>query len=513
MAPQAFFRRTPNSWFRPVIVATLGLLPALASAQTRELDHLSPPALEQATEQVGASIAQILLDARLEQTVIGIHIIDLETGRELYTSNPDTPLNPASNTKLVTSAAALTQLGAEYRYATSLFAAADALEGPKLRGDLYLRGTGDPSLITEDLYMMARELRDRGIRRITGGITVDSTAFDRDELPPEFDQKQELAAYRAPSGATSVNFNTVTLRVQPARAIDQPPLASLDIPVRSIALVNDATTVPGTKHRLLADVSYDKSKMVIHLSGSIGIDATVGRYRYPIQSPSRYAGNVLASLLRERGIKLGRASIRFAETPEQRIRLATHVSAPLLVQLLSVNKYSNNFFAEQILKTLATDEPATFSNAIANVLTALRELGLSTEGVVLKNGSGLYDSNRISPRRITELLTAMYRDPRYRADFIASLSMMGVDGTTRTRLKDDVAERWVRVKTGTLSGVSALSGYVGANARKPIVFSILLNDLPNRRKFASRTAQNQIVSVLARYAQGLPLTEEAHAAK
>jgi len=456
----------------------------------------------------------LLLEAPiLADATVGIHVVDLETGKVLYTRGGDVPLNPASNVKLLTTAAALVALGPEHRYVTRILRNDGALSGSVVKGDVYLQGSGDPNLVTEDLMALASELHARGVRRITGGVVVDSTRFDQDELPPGFDQKDELASYRAPSSATSVNFNTFVVRAAPGANVGDAALVGLDPPVGGIALTNTATTVAGRKRKLFADVDGSGPTVKIEIRGTMGEDASAARYRYPITNPSRHAGEVLLHALKKQGIRVGRKKVKVAAAPKNARSLATHFSDPLSSLIRSVNKFSNNFMAEQILKTLApTDAPASFSAASAREREALAELGVDLEGARLTNGSGLYDTNRVSPQMVTALLKAMYGDFRYRADYLASLAVMGVDGTTRSRLSDTDAARWVRVKTGTLDGISALSGYVGARGRKPIVFSILLNDLPAGGTSAARTVQNDVALMLSRYAGGRPLRPADEAA-
>jgi D-alanyl-D-alanine carboxypeptidase/D-alanyl-D-alanine-endopeptidase (penicillin-binding protein 4) len=449
----------------------------------------------------------LLLEAPiLADATVGIHVLDLETGKVLYSRGADVPLNPASNVKLLTTAAALVELGPEHRYATRILRNDGALSGSVVTGDVYLEGSGDPNLVTEHLMALASELRARGVRKITGGVVVDSDRFDKDELPPGFDQKNELASYRAPSSASSVNFNTFVVRAAPGAKVGDAALVGLDPAMGGIKLTNTATTVAGRKRRLFADVEPDGTGIKIQIRGTIGEDASAARYRYPVVSPSRNAGEVLLYALKKQGIKVGKKKVKIGSAPRDARSLATHFSEPVSELIRSVNKFSNNFMAEQILKTLSpTGKPATFAAASAQERKALESLGISLDGARLTNGSGLYDTNRVSPTQITALLEAMNGDFRYRADFLASLAVMGVDGTTRSRLSDTDAARWVRVKTGTLDGISALSGYVGARGREPIVFSILFNDLPGGGTSSARGVQNEIALMLARYAGGRPL--------
>jgi serine-type D-Ala-D-Ala carboxypeptidase/endopeptidase (penicillin-binding protein 4) len=508
--------RSPLAWL--LVLAIAAVAPARTDAQGRaELDTappveitpppvVFPPTLE---GQIDAALAQPFLTT----AQVGVAAVDLASGETLYGRNEGTGLNPASNVKLMTTAAALGLLGPAHRYSTRVYHEKDALKGAEIVGDVFLRGGGDPSLVSEDLYALAGELRARGIRRIGGGIVIDATRFDRDELPPGFDQKDELASYRAPSGAAAVNFNTFEVRVKPADIPDAPPFAMIDPPVSGIVLVNDATTRIGHLDRLGVEIELDKKKgTVVTLRGHIGVEAGVRSYRYPVADPSRYAGEVFAVALKHRGIRIGRSKIRVDETPRDASLVAVHYSAPLSVLIRAVNKHSNNFMAEQILKGLApAGAPASFKAALQREREHLGELGVPAQGLALGNGSGLYDTNRISAGAFVIMLGALYSDFRVSSDYLASLAIMGVDGTTRSRLEHSDRRGYVRAKTGTLDGVYCLSGYAGAPGRAPIAFSILFNGVAKADAGNARAAQNRIAEVLARYAAGQPLVVEAPA--
>jgi D-alanyl-D-alanine carboxypeptidase/D-alanyl-D-alanine-endopeptidase (penicillin-binding protein 4) len=461
-------------------------------------------------EHIDAALA----DPALAEATIGVVTIDLETGKVLYQRGEDIALNPASNVKLVTTAAALGMLGPAHRYATRVLRADGSLEGDTVRGDVWLSGSGDPELVTAHLYEVASELHAQGIRKISGGIVVDSSRFDADGLPPGYDQKDELASYRAPSGATSVNFNSFVVRARPADAPGRPPFVGLDPDIDGYEITNEANTVAGARRQLWAAVEHDKGTTKIVLRGKIGVDAGDETLRYPVADPSEHAGRVFAHVLRQAGIKVGRKKIKTGVPPEDARLLAVHWSAPLSVLIRGVNKFSNNFMAEQILKTLAPREaPATFTAARERVLEFVKKRGVDTTGLVYGNGSGLYDTNRVTAGQLAKLLAAVDGDDRIRPDFLASLSIMGVDGTTRRRNRDGSAAQWVRAKTGTLDGVSCLSGYVSGRGRRPIAFSILFNGVSEGKTAGARAVQDRITELLARHVAGEPLvTDEERAA-
>lgn len=457
-----------------------------------------PPATDPAS--LKRRIDEILAQKPLSGATIGVHAVDLATGEVLYSRNPDVPHNPASNIKLVTTAAALALLGPEHRYVTRVYVAKKTLRGATVEGDLYLRGGGDPALVTADLYQLASDLRALGITKITGGLVLDTTMFDRDELPPGFDQKEELVAYRSPGGALSVNFGTFVVMVRPGKTIGEAVLAAIDPPVPSLKLETTATTNEGARTRL--SVGFDPPERDSHartlrLSGTIGVDAEPAEYRYPVSHPAEYTGEVFKLMLQQRGIKLGKPALKLAAIPDDAQRLAIVRSQPLSVLVRSVNKLSNNYMAEHILKTLDPATPQTYAGGLRRVHTWLTEQGVATAGFSMTNGSGLYDTNRITATQLTTLLLRVHRDFRIAGDFLASLAIAGADGTMRSRLQDSPAQRFVRAKTGTLDEVSALAGYAGAVGKSPIVFAILVGGLDRWKAAAVKKAQNDVAELLA----------------
>ncbi|MGB1015714.1 MAG: D-alanyl-D-alanine carboxypeptidase/D-alanyl-D-alanine endopeptidase, partial [Nannocystaceae bacterium] len=338
--------------FWPGFLRTACILGALGLASPVAGAPAPAPTSADATS-LASSLDGVLDASKLKTDEVGVTVVDVASGKVLYAHNPDLGLNPASNAKLVTTATALAKLGPEYRYATRFYADANAWSGTELRGDLYIRGTGDPSLVTENLYKIARDLHARGLRRITGSVVVDASFFDADGLPPGFDQKNEFASYRAPGGATSVNFNTHVVFLRPGSAPGQPAVATVEPPVPCVVIDNQVTTAAGRKAPVQADSAVRDGKLHIQFSGSIGVDAGTASYRYPIHDPSQYAGEAMVVALRNAGIKVSGKSVKKGKTPAKHKLLATHRSPSLGTLIRGVNKHSNNFMAEQVMKSLA----------------------------------------------------------------------------------------------------------------------------------------------------------------
>lgn len=446
---------------------------------------------------LGEQIEALLKQRFLKDAKVSIHIRDLATGTTIFEQSGSTALNPASNIKLVTTAAALSILGPAHRYETSV-RAPKPVEGI-VRGDVFLVGGGDPSLLTGDLYDLASRLRAMGVRKMTGGVVVDSSLFGADFSPPGYEQKQEFAAYRAPIGATSVNFNTVELRVLPG-GVSASVRASLRPPVDSITLRNDATTNKGSKRRIrIKPTDRPGTGLGLQIEGTMGDQARMALYRYPVRSPAHYTGEVFALTLSQVGIESGSATVQLGTAPKKLDTLAVHQSDPLGMLIRAVNKLSSNFMAELIMHGLDRSIPVAPQGGLDRVRDWASEIHLLEDDSWIGNGSGLYDNNRISAKQLTRLLQHVHDDFRIYGDFLASLAIMGTDGTTRRRLARTPHAGWIRAKTGTLDHISTLTGYAAVEGRTPVAFSILFNGIPLGSTAYARSTQDKIAVAIHRW--------------
>jgi D-alanyl-D-alanine carboxypeptidase/D-alanyl-D-alanine-endopeptidase (penicillin-binding protein 4) len=426
---------------------------------------------------------------------IGVYAIDLGTGAVLAASGEHLALNPASNAKLYTASAALALLHPEHRYETTLSGKVkDGAVAP-----LILRGFGDPSLSSEDLHAMARELHDRGIKRVDD-ILVDQKFFDDKTTPPAFDQKpSEWAAFRAPVSAIAVNENTITLTVRPAGE-GQTAHAWFDPPGFVDVEGSVATAGPGTDTVTLT-LSPSGQRMSAKIGGSIGSDARLVRYARRVEDPALLAGYVLRAALDDVGIKFA-GDIKLGTVAKAPL-LVRHTSEPLSSLVTRLGKESDNFYAEMIFKSIAAETkspPAKAEDAAQIVTKWVIDIGAHDTGLVIKNGSGLYDADRTTAFAVVKLLEHAYKDPDIAPDFVAQLAIGGADGTLRKRFRNVKNHRAIRAKTGTLEGTVSLSGYVlGPPGKAPIAFSILMNDVEGHvadargaiDKFVARLAQAQ----------------------
>lgn len=437
-------------------------------------------------------------------------MVDLLSGRELYARDGDGAYNVASNTKIVTTAAALALLGPEFTTATEVFAGELEASGA-IKGDLFLVARGNPYLYTEDLDDLARQLSRAGVRRFTGGITVDDTYFDSDDLPPHFDeQPDEQASFRAPVGALSLNFNGVNLSVRPGPAVGAPAIVDVDPPNGYVRVVSSVQTSGRGRTRLAVRTNELPDALELTVAGQIRVNASPRNLRRRVPNPLRYGATAFAKALAREGIRLGRADVRRGPVPVDATRYAGRSSPPVAEMVRALGKFSNNFVAETLLKIIGAEvsdaplAPATWKDGLRAVRSYLTDtVGLAPNSFRYENGSGLFDSSEFSPRQMTRVIRAAYSDFRIGPDLLASLAIGGADGTLATRMQQSDAERQVRAKTGTLDEVSALSGIIATDMRRPLAFSILVNDIPRARGSlpAARAMQDEMSSIIVRYLQ------------
>ncbi len=449
-------------------------------------DGETPPSLDSA-------VRALTNDHAWKDADVSVAIMDVASGKMLAVYNEHKPLNPASNAKIFTAAAALALLHGDHKYETSL---SGVVKGASC-ASLTIRGFGDPSLTSQDIAALAGELRAHGVHRVDGDIFVDQRFYDDQTTPPAFDQKpDEWASFRAPVSAVAVDENTVTLDIRPsesgqtAHAFFEPP-GFVDV---------DGTIATGSGSG--ADtvglvLSKNGTRLAAKISGTVGEDAKLVRFTRRVEDPSLLAGYVLKNALEQMQIKVsGDVKSGTGKGPV----IAKHVSAPLSSLLYALGKQSDNFYAEMIFKSLAAEQkgrPAHAADSATLVAKVIADMNANDEGIVIKNGSGLYDANRVTTSSVVNLLRSVWLDSAIAPEFVAQLAIGGVDGTLHGRFPSEHARRAVRAKTGTLDDAIALSGFVlGPAGKQPIAFSILFNKIPGHAAHARGDADKLVRAIV-----------------
>jgi len=424
---------------------------------------------------------------------ISVHVRDLESGASVFDHLGHTLLNPASNQKLLTSAAALDLLGPEYGFGTEVL-----LVGKRL----YLVGHGDPSLDMDAMRGLADEVIDNVRVGDLEEIVVDDSAFSPRRWAPGFHATGPGVSYEAPSGALSLEFNTVEIEVRGLRRGEKPSVKVF--PAGShILLANRADGGSGPLYvdtrSSLSDSRSERTVVVVR--GHIEPGRRV-RVRRRVVDPGLHAGTVFSELIALRSgtaeLPVSRGGVtEAAGRPEM---VALHESAPLLEIVEGELAYSNNFVAEQLLRTLGwrmTGEPGDWANGGRVLDGYWRALGNRSDSIVFENGSGMSSVGRLTTSGIVDLMAAAHRTQTQGYGLLDALPISGEVGTVRARLRQ--THRRVRAKTGTLDGVSGFSGVITDEiGTVKIAFSILINVHDNARLSARyrRRAEDKIVMAL-----------------
>ena len=428
-------------------------------------------------ETLRRSVEQLLLQPPLSGAHVGVEVQSLDDGSVVLSKNAEDLLNPASNTKLITSAAALLRLGPEYRFTTDYLADRPLRNGRA--GTLFVKGRGDPAVNTERLEGLVTDLWHRGLRTV-GDIVLDDTFFDREQFGPGWEQETSDKAWAAGVGALSLNHNSVAIYIIASERPGQRARVEVDPDARDYFTIDSKVTTVRTngrrklRPRTLAE--GERTRIVVEGRIPRGADPVVMFRR--VGDPTFYYGQTLKMLLKQRGIRVS-GRVRRGEVPGSAVLLQSYESPELAEVVRDMNKVSSNFIAEMLVKTLGAElkgSPGTWPKGLEVAEDLLAELGLPRGTYVLHNGSGLNDTNRFTARQMASLLQAVWKRFPVASEFVASLGIAARDGTMRLRMEGTDAAGRLRAKTGTLERVTALSGYVQSLGGERFVFSVLVND-------------------------------------
>lgn len=450
------------------------------------------------------TLQEILRSPELGDADVAVHVRSLKDGHTVFERNASKLMNPASNVKLVTTAAALWYLGPSYRFKTVAYRDR-AMTGGVVQGNLYIKGFGDPTLTDEQLFGFVNEIALSGVSEVRGDLIVDDTFFDQVYEGPGWDQEYSDRSYAPSMSALAINFGTFTLRVLPGDSPGADAKVKVWPAVPSIEVTSDAvTTAAGSRGRLFVGTSREGDKVLVTVRGSISTSEPNGVTLYRrVYHPTLYAGEQIRNLLEMRGVKI-KGRVKIGTLNRGGIPIATHFSRPLAEVISVLNKFSNNFIAEQILKTLAAEvrgEPGTWEKGSSVLGEFLHEIGVAPGTFVLGNGSGLNDINRLTAEQLTKILDAMYTHFELAPEYVASLAMAGHSGTINSRFGNTAAVSRLRAKTGSLTGVSALSGYVISKDGQVFAFSVMMNGYSGRTRSMWKV-QDRIGTALAEFRSG-----------
>lgn len=432
--------------FPTTLALLLALLPPLVAK--------AAPSGTPAAQPLPAPIAASLRDAQLPPAHAAFFVQRVDAAQPLLTHNASRALNPASTMKLVTTYAALELLGPAHTWKTQALSEAPPRDGV-LAGNLYLKGSGDPGLTQERLWLFLRQLRARGVSTISGDVVLDRSDFRLPPHDPAAFDNEPLRPYNAGPDALLANFKSLRVTLIPD-PLTKNVSAVLDTPADELRIEQRLTLADGPCGDWREKIALTMNGNLLTLSGSFA--ATCGEKALHV-SPwpaTVQVGQLFRALWKEIGGSLN-GRVRDGETPASARVLATHESPPLAETVRDVNKWSNNVMARQIFLALAGERPATPEAARARIGEWLRGKGI--DGVIIDNGAGLSREARISAAGLGRLLLAAWQSP-VMPELVASLPVAGSDGTLKKRLGDSAAAGRAHLKTGYIEGVRAIAGYV-----------------------------------------------------
>jgi len=425
-----------------------------------------------AAAELPPTVTRALKDAGIPLRSISVLVQSVDTDQALIRQNAQQAMNPASTMKLVTTYAALELLGPTFTWKTEALTDSPPANGV-LKGNLYLRGSGDPRLALEQFGLLLRQLHARGVTDIEGDLILDRSAFSLPPHDPAAFDNEPLRPYNAGPDALLINLKSLSLTLQ-ADSAQKAVAVFVETPTDDLRIDNRLLLTQEPCGDWREKIRVKVEGQTVELSGSFAASCSDKALNLSPWAADVQVEQLFRALWRELGGKL-RGRVHEGLTPAS-AKLAAVQESPALAEIIrDINKYSNNVMARQVFLTLAAERPATPDGARRRVKTWLAEKGLKLPELVLDNGSGLSRSERISADGLGQLLLAAWKSP-VMPELMSSLPLAGYDGTLKNRLGNGTASGRAHLKTGYLDGVRAIAGYVLDNHDKRWVVVFLIND-------------------------------------
>ncbi|HZP87070.1 MAG TPA: D-alanyl-D-alanine carboxypeptidase/D-alanyl-D-alanine-endopeptidase [Burkholderiales bacterium] len=446
---------------RGILRLAVLVLVTLASGQASAEKKVLPPQLSAALRGSG-----VPADAA------AVVVQEIGATHPLVQWNVDRPMNPASTMKLLTTLAGLELLGPSYTWRTEVYAQGEQT-GDSLTGDLVLKGYGDPKLTLENFWLLLQELRSRGLREIRGDLVIDRSFFDVEIGDPGRFDNEPTRPYNVLPDALLLNFKSVRLQFVPApdrRSVQI--IASPELP--ELVLLNQVTPYDGACESW-PERPQPQGDSTLLFEGPFPIGCGERARSFALLSPDQYVHSLFRKLWSELNGSFN-GTVRIGKPSSTARLLLTWQSPPLSELIRDINKFSNNVMARQLFLTLSADEdpPGSIQKSTDKVRRWLQEVGIDANELVLENGAGLSRIERISAGSLARILLRAYAGALM-PEYLASLPIVGVDGTARHRLNGSPATGRAHIKTGSLEGVRAIAGYVLDHRGKWLVVVSIVN--------------------------------------
>ncbi len=416
------------------------------------------------------SVAHASLESSLQsmKKSTSAQVVNLSSGKQLLSVNSDQPLNPASSVKLLTAVTALQKLGVNFQFKTSFY--------QTKKGDFCIQGGGDPSFVMEDLYLVVEALKRKGVEEFSGKVTIDASVFDQELYPEDRNSQDSERAYNAPISGLNFNYNTISVFVNPTSS-GKAARIGLDFPFDFVKVQGKVMTGSGT------NVTWDKKgkgeQEIVQLGGKIAAGSDEWRKPFRIRDPSRAFAEAFFKMMNHGGVPT-KGSFRFEKGTCSGEPTHVHASKPLSFIVGLMDKYSNNFIADALVKILDAEvnrHQGTTEGGLKLLKSEMKRIGLdfNSSGRKLVSGSGLTDDNLISASDFIRLLKHVHQSKTIMPELYSSLPLAGIDGTLRKKYNGTDVEGLLRGKTGSLTGVQSLVGVYPSKSGDWIAVAIITN--------------------------------------
>lgn len=430
---------------------------------------------------------------------VGIQIKSMKNGELVYSRNEHQLFVPASILKILTAQAALIYLGPDYKFSTRLVTDAKDISNGVINGNVYLINSGDPTLTFYDMNDLMVTLKSQQIQQINGNVYIDNSAYDQVNYGPGWIWKDKRFCFAAPISASIINHNCLTFSVLPNKSVGRP----------ANIVGNSRFYYYGIQNDVITKSHYSKScyiRLVNNADGSISVSGCMPKGRAQgvtavINDVMEYNKAMMRDLFKMSGIRVN-GVVTSGVAPNDAQVMASHQSKPLHQLINKMLKVSDNIIAGSLFKKMGelfTKQPGSWQNgstAVSRILS--QHAGIDTHRMNVLDGSGLSRDNRVTPAQMMQLLDFAYHHYETNYEFISSLPVGGVDGTLKYRMRN-IAWK-VRAKTGSMSGVTALAGYVVSKQKEPYAFVMIVNGR-NGMGWKYKEMEDKVVTTLSKYSR------------
>lgn len=471
---------------------------ALAKHKSKSKPKPAPqPVTINGIDNLNAEISHIIQSVSSEADV-GVQVKSMKNGEFLYSRNEHQQFVPASIMKIITAQAALLYLGSDYKFSTRLATDAKNVDNGVINGNVYLINSGDPTLTYYDMSDLMVTLKAQQIHQINGNVYIDNTAYDQESYGPGWIWKDKRYCFAAPITASIINHNCLSFSILPSK-----------VGQRASIVGNPQAYYSGIQNEVITKSRGASRSCYIHLTnnadGTISVSGCMPKGKTPqgvttvIYDVVEYNKSMLRDLFKTSDIQVN-GVVAEAAAPTSAQIIASHQSKPLHELITDMLKMSDNIIAGSLFKKIGelfTRQPGSWmngSNAVAKILS--QKGGIDMQRMNVLDGSGLSRDNRVTPSQMMQLLDFAYHHNETNYQFISALPVAGVDGTLKHRLSN-IAWK-VRAKTGTMSGVVSLAGYVVTKEKEPLAFVIIVNGHMGMG-WKYKEMEDRIVTALAKY--------------